>query len=416
MLNALSRTKTVLLSLWICCLQLGHAVPTNPCPGSPIQILFVNNCNPPITPLFGSGTYDDPYTNLFYALSVSEPCDVIYVFPGSAPYDANSEAVAAGFMPPGGPYQLQANQRLLGTSTEAFQFCNDCDRPVLMNSAPTSQVVQLASTWNNEVSGFTINVATGQEGIRIPSPLSTSSAITQITQNVLNMTGASSGIRLQDLLGVTLPMGLLSITDNVFTTTPVGLLTSIGINLLGSLQGTIQIADNSFSPTGLLDAFNSAILVSLRNSQLDLSIAGNDLVNPSILSVGALNGGIFVNNTRTLPGTYFVNTTIASNTIQVGNAILNSASGIAATILDTVLPTTHSMCLSLYNNQVSTPSGTPGYALENRSFDGALRLIDQGNVGSYQINPILLYPTFPLSYTYGCPDMDALNSFLFDQP
>ena len=175
-------------------------------------VIFVNNaCSDP-----GDGSYATPYNDLTVALAASNPCDVIYVFPGNANY------VSATF------FQLKDNQRLLGTTTQAFECAGNCAKPTLSSS---TNVLQLAM--NNEVSGF--NFVGPLIGI-VSELMVDEGNNALITNNTFN---TQTGVFLS------LPsLGNLTISNCQFNAE------MVGVELVGCGNGNVQINNNFFSSNG----------------------------------------------------------------------------------------------------------------------------------------------------------------------
>ena len=124
-----------------------------PCPDgiatcNSFHVWFVDNSNQPGP---GTGTYANPFNTLKAAQNASSPCDVIYVFPGNGSDSGMNQGII-----------LQDNQKLLGTTKEAFGLCPaaaGCGNPTITNSAfgpdGVTPVIVLAN--NNQIAGLNID-------------------------------------------------------------------------------------------------------------------------------------------------------------------------------------------------------------------------------------------------------------------
>ncbi len=413
-MSKMLRTLTLFVATLFCSYAPTPLLATSYCPPfPPTRILFVNNCNtlPPGPGQFGTGTYDNPYNNLFHALNVSQPCDVIYVFPGNMPYNADDEAAAA--ILPDGPYTLKDNQRLLGTTTEAFPSpCSDCDKPTLTRNStgnpryPTVVRI-LVNNANNEVSGFNIVTPTTSAiniGISaIPDPITTGvNPNITITHNTF-LVSATHGIGL-NLTSFPSNVDLLYVIENEFIAD--NLITHFGLNI-SFFSGLAFVSNNSFHGSIPSFVFTSSIFCSVfergnLGGRVDLAILNNTISAITAPST-AITGITIVNED---PANMTVVALVAANAVNIGGASSSNNSGIDISSFSGGGP----ICLTLVNNIVSTPVNVPGYIFNNGNETGSFLLTNYNNIGTFETG----IGSAPITYTYGCPDLRF--PFFFEIP
>ncbi len=363
MLKNLLKTSALFLSLCLVNITPCSANPTFPyCPQDKTVIFVNKECT--YFSGTGTGSYAAPYNSLAVALAASDTCDVFYVFPGT--YDAALES-------PGMPYILQDNQRLLGTTTEAFQRCADCPKPILMNTGGT-QIVRLAN--NNEVSGFTFEGVDTSAGAI--SNNSTSITTVLITDNTFNLSGlmGATGVFLNEC------PNLQDVTVSTNQFVGLGISDHFGVLILNSGQATVTVTTNNFS--NVAGCFQAANLLS--NSTF--SILNNFITGSTVFDISPIS---INNNSRFTPS---IQATISANNIRAFP--LTSGIELIATFGGT-------FCAIVNDNSVETPPGVPGYDLENHSFDGAFKYFDSTNLGTLLTNISGFGVTFPITYTQSCP-------------
>ncbi len=339
-------------------------------------IWFVNNANP----LTGDGSYNNPFSNLQIAIATAGDCDLIYVFPGDSPYDAQDHAPSMGQ-----PFSLKPNQRLLSTTLEAFQLCpQNCSLPVLTNTQGDA-VINLSN--NNQVSGFIISPDTRQFG-----PLGIAAdGISQatISHNVLLLSHTGLGISVLNcpqLDVFTVQQCSILGTDNT---------QNQGIHFIQSANGIITITQNVFGGTSS-GSLNMGIFITRCTGDNEYFIAENSFsftANPSGSAVGILF--------------YTQMSTGKQTAVVTDNQIVMTADSLPAggiAFLNDLTPA----CLTLHNNTVSTPVNFPGYFIWNISNVPFLLDFDNSNKGVFLVNattpnsPLPAPPSFtPINPT--CP-------------
>ena len=347
-------------------------VPQEPSMG--VTMWFVDNSNP----VAGDGSYNNPYKNLQTALSASHACDVIYVFPGSGPYDSL-----------GGPFVLLDNQRLLSTTREAFQLCPDtlaCSLPELTNTVYQT-VVYLQN--NNEVSGFQISPDSEQS---VPTGILGEVSITNalITKNIMKCsvgTGIDTGQPSACIAFSSCPnLGTVTISDCLFLEeeTPMTPGNNIDEAILFSdsknaniliNNNIIQGIDNTRAfPVGIDlegDVGNSKITIQ-NNTISCQSNSQNAELGIALETTGTLSAKVISNNI-----TLVAPSTIAPFGFYAGVYVKQQGS----------------LCLKLYQNTVLLDpafSGTSfaGYTLLNEASTSKYFVLDfdSSNKGTLSIN------------------------------
>ncbi len=324
------------------------------------RVLFVNNSNT----LPGNGSLNNPYSDLSFALSQSNPCDVIYVFPGDGPYD--------------GSFQLLDNQRLLGTTDEAFQLCpltSSCTTPTLINTTSTT-VVKLAN--NNEVSGFTIisnpalmnNAAIAGEGI--------TNAL--ITDNSLVTYQAGKCVFIFNAVDI----GTVTITR--CNCLGGDLNASLGILIFGCFAGSVEADHNFFGGTTASTGLSQAFTAVSPFNHLSYSLTHNTVIGNTNQS------GAFIFATFGTTGSQSINITdnaisLTQGSPSFGILCYNELNG-------------GTCCLNLLNNTVVVPSTASGYVIWNASSNPFYFNIDNSNKGTLTVNAPILGAIFPPPMTF----------------
>ncbi len=393
-------------------------MPLSPCvtcpnpisPSTPVTMWFVNNSNP----VAGNGGYDHPYNNLHTALDASHACDVIYVFPGSEPYDAIAS-----------PFFLLNNQRLLGTTLEAFQRCPEagaCNLPLLTNNPAAMAVI--ATSDNNQVSGFNIQPAPSREPIAGIS--CTDSQNFLCTDNIFTIYASlpvpvalnigSTGIRIQS--ADVRPTGDYTITNCIFqaanntTLLPGDLVTSEGIIIDGTNNGLFKIDSNLFTyldassglarNVELLEVQGSKVLIT--NNSMFNQFAPQNITptafQPTVLPIQVTGTGVF-----DFPRTP-LSVTIENNEITFAlSPLVTQGTGIGVNIASNEI---FSVCAKVHNNSVVFPPEIPlpsqiGYLFDNTSVNPFVLDFDSSNRGNLGIQQTLNNTFAPIFLTSECP-------------
>ncbi len=315
------------------------------------RVIFVNNSNSAI----GNGTLVNPYHDLLFALSQSNPCDVIYVFPGSGPYD--------GF------FQLQDNQRLLGTTAEAFELCPEdalCMTPTLQNSADGGAVVRIFN--NNQVSGF--NIICNDEagiggGVFMMGDMPIANAL--ITDNHFFISNNANGI----LFNENPSLGTVNISNCSFVATDAS--DTNGVLLIQSGGTDIEIANNIFSASNNTSGLHQGFLVLNPVLHTSYSIHDNQFfsqVNSSV-AIGFSTGDAFGSQSIAIINNFVDYSSNSATNVGIGSLNLVNAG---------------TCCVTLLHNTVLTPVPVPGYVMWNGASNPFLLNFDNSNKGTLTIN------------------------------
>lgn len=335
--------------------------------GLPFFFLFVDNTSS------SDGTFENPYSTLLAAELNSEPGNVIYVFPG----DRTDRGMNSGI-------SLQTNQRFLGAGI-SHSFLTTLGAidvppqavglPVIGNSDAGGifAVVLLAN--NNEVSGFFINETRGLNGIGAHTSFGNN---TVIAQNIIQTLNSGVCVFLQGNPF----MGNVNITNCAF----LGADTSdtFGIDLFQAEVGNIYIADNVFS--GVNETSGLAKGIDLFHTQnLNVRILNN--VFSSVSSNGVIPHAIGV-DPFTTQDTFFLDLEIIGNQINLPNTLVGLIGGVVIKNEAGEGPFT----IFLENNTVVSPSGVPGYLIDNAGSSSEVLLqFGSKNSGVLEINgPVTL--------------------------
>ncbi len=326
-----------------------------PCPAGPVKMWFVDNSNT----VAGTGTYANPFNSLKLAEAASNPCDVIYVFPGNTPTDMTG--MNEGII-------LKPNQRLLGTTSQAFQICpaaSGCAAPVISNqiAEPISPVVLLSD--NNEVSGFIIEDRQGAHcianGLIDLSTFMGGIPITdaKITQNFIRPGPNAGGV----VIATSPNLGNVLISNcTVNSLDPMAIL---GIGFASNGNAVVSIAKNTVTCNASNGLLLGIIARDAFGGPVDVSCTQNTLVmqDTCIVGIGAGSGQLMYDSPMTAD--------IASNNVALINPPGGGAPFVAG-ILGTAFQT-GTLCLSLTNNVSQVPyipalgAASGGYILYNQN-------------------------------------------------
>ncbi len=265
------------------------SVAINPSTGAPYLIWFVNNTSS------SEGTYESPFPTLAAAESISQPNDLIYVFPG----DGTDLGMNTGIVLKNGQQLLGSGAAVVLATTQGTIVIQKQSTvsPLITNAGAT--VISLAN--QNTVSGIHLGAsATGFSGSSIenlqifscqadasslPVNLNEFSGLATLAGNTftnypnqaVNLTASSA-------------ISQLSLNSNLFTA-QIATPNTFGVSatLSGSSQMALTLADNVFS-----EHTDTAIrLVSSDSAILNPTISGNTITAPA---GGSGTGAISINH------------------------------------------------------------------------------------------------------------------------
>lgn len=231
--------------------------------GTGFHIIFVNNTNP----MFGDGSFENPFNTLIAAQLASAPGDIIYVFEG----DGTDTGMNMGFL-------FKDTQSVLGSGVD--HIIQTPQGPVvfpaltpglpLVTNAPVAPVITLAN--NDLLSGIHVDstVATA-----FPEISGTSITNLTIDRNLITSTVSQNQIGLIDVAGN------IIVTSNTISTTAF----SVGLDLNNTVAPTstnIQVANNLFSGHSI------GMQMQLTNISNAISVSGNTFTSPNPGSGGTV--------------------------------------------------------------------------------------------------------------------------------
>ncbi len=328
----------------------------NPATNQPYFFWFVDNTS------HSDGTFESPFNTLLDAQDASNPNDIIYVYPGDGTDAGMNQCIV-----------LQDSQQLLGsgvthpitTTTGVVTIpALSTTSPLISNGYPFPyQLAVVLLNNSNTVSGFTIDGSlSGTVGYSKPLCIGGGPDLfsgdgpdmtnAQIDRNTLIMQGGVGSDAIQ-----------FSGNEHL---------------------GNIVIENNTFLCNDTVNPYNFAISIQGASNGV-VSILGNDIQRTNE-SVGYNTGINFVPFDG---GSNLLCIDILNNTIAVAN--LPNASGVNIPVDSDQEP----FCVNLQGNNVTSPSGVPGYVLINNesssqftlaSPDGALSGVILSNSGTFQVS------------------------------
>lgn len=303
------------------------SVAIDPLTGLPYNVIFVNNTSS------SDGTFESPYPVLLTAENVSNPYDIIYLFPGDG--TTNNQDVGfimKDFQKFWGSGTAQTLDTTLGTVTIPALTAN---MPVITGATPLF-VVSLAN--NNEVSGLEIITPNSFASI------GTNNLIQNLIakNNTLSLGNASAGVATNNFSGTGL------VENNLITGN--GSAFSVGVLFNGTntdqMQGTIS--------NNVIDTLATGIL-------LQGTVPSNEFIIQNNVISNSTNRAILMQPTGS-----------AAMQVMIGdNQILEDTNAIAA--IQTLLNTTNSpFSISIFNNTIE--GGDTGILMINQGGSGAFEM------------------------------------------
>lgn len=330
----------------------------NPSTGKPWVVWFIDNTSS------SSGTFDNPFSTLAQAQTISKPNDMIYIFPG------NGTALSGGIV-------LKDNQTLFGAGiSQTIRTGNGNIRipafsktyPLLTGSG--TGIVTLAN--NNEVSGIMLTTNTSNSLIygfgmvngyihnNIGSGHSNSNGINitgggtyTIKNNHLSAPLGSSGNGISGTAMIGLEDATFEFINNNVTGFNNGMFLSANFEIGGDFIAVGNTVSESNGYGIFFLCFNGT---TLSNLTLDRNIVNSSSLDAIHIVTSQPFCGIVVNNQINNPGNngiYFENDGTSKSLIISNNFITNPPStfhGVSCLTFD-------SLCLNLTNNVVENGPG-----------------------------------------------------------
>ncbi len=346
----------------------------NPVTGAPYYFIFVDNTSHSL------GTFESPYTTIDTAMAVSNPNDIIYIFPGSGPYNLlNTITPQNGqqFLGAGNDYLFATQWGKVNVKHQATGL------PTIFSTVPgVDSVLMLVLNNNNVVSGLsfvqTVPFATGSENYGAIWIAGGNNC--RISGNIFTVApGEGVGVSINDA-----PATGTVISNNIF----VGPASTLGAGVFSANSGGSLVINNNLF-TGANSSSGLSIGIDIKTESSDLSVSISDNVfnsqfNTSPAGSNAPTAMALFANTHAN-----INATITGNQVTLPPGLINQIAGIylsketGAGVLSATLENNSSF-------STNTPP-SPGYFFENTSVlptAGTLLQIDfrSSNVGTVSYN------------------------------